>query len=59
LKNPQLELCAETLDKFPNVYIDISMGGGLKRYMRYFDENPELWRNFILKYQDRIFWAQI
>jgi predicted TIM-barrel fold metal-dependent hydrolase len=57
LKNPQLELCAETLDKFPNVYIDISMGGGLKRYMRYFDENTELWRNFILKYQDRIFWG--
>jgi len=54
---PLLELCSETLDKFPNVFTDLSMGGGIKRYVRYFDKNPEIFRNFILRYQDRILWG--
>jgi predicted TIM-barrel fold metal-dependent hydrolase len=54
---PALELCTDTLDKFANVVVDLSMGGGLKRYMRYFDEDPTRWRNFILHYQDRILWG--
>lgn len=56
-KIPELELCAKTLDKFPNVFTDVSMGGGIRRYIRYFDENPEIFRNFILRYQDRIMWG--
>ncbi len=56
-EKPALELCMDTLDKFPNVAGDMSMGGGLKRYMRYFDEDPELWRAFVLRYQDRILWG--
>lgn len=54
---PALELCADTLDKFPNVVVDMSMGGGLKRYMRYFDEDPKRWRDFVLRYQDRLLWG--
>lgn len=56
-KSTKLSLCAQTLDKFPNVYTDISMGGGLRRYMKYFDKNPRAFRNFIIKYQDRILWG--
>lgn len=56
-ENPNLELCAETLDRFPNVFIDISMGGGVRRYMRYFDQNPARWRDLILRYRDRILWG--
>ncbi len=56
-EKPALDLCTDTLDKFPNVAVDMSMGGGLKRYMRYFDEDPALWRAFVLRYQDRILWG--
>ncbi|HKA52162.1 MAG TPA: amidohydrolase family protein [Candidatus Binatia bacterium] len=56
-EKPELTLCADTLDRFPNVAVDLSMGGGLKRYMRYFDDAPELWRAFVLRYQDRILWG--
>ena len=56
-RNPALELCADTLDKFPHVFVDMSMGGGLKRYMRYFDEDPRRWHDFVLRYQDRILWG--
>jgi len=54
---PALELCADTLDKYPNVVADISMGGGLKRYMRYFDDDPGRWHDFIVRYQDRLLWG--
>ncbi|KKU04956.1 MAG: hypothetical protein UX07_C0023G0006 [Parcubacteria group bacterium GW2011_GWA2_45_30] len=59
-KTPQLSLCAQTLDKFPNVYTDISMGGGLNRYRGYFDKSEasaKKFRDFIIKYQDRILWG--
>ena len=56
-KTPNLELCAQTLDKFSNVYTDISMGGGLNRYMAYFDKDSKLFRDFIIRYQDRILWG--
>jgi len=56
-EKPALDLCTDTLDKFPNVAVDMSMGGGLKRYIRYFDEAPALWHAFVLRYQDRILWG--
>jgi len=56
-EQPALDLCTDTLEKFPNVAVDLSMGGGLQRYMRYVDQDPALWRAFILRYQDRILWG--
>lgn len=54
-----LEICAEALDAYPNLYIDLSMGGGLPRYMKYMkDDAARLQiRDFILKYQDRAFYG--
>jgi predicted TIM-barrel fold metal-dependent hydrolase len=49
-----LDQCSELLDKYPNLYIDLSMGGGIKRYHRYFRQDLEKVKEFILKYQDRI-----
>lgn len=51
-----LELCAAYLDRYPNVYTDLSMGGGLPRLMRTMQNGAarsEV-RDFILKYQDRL-----
>ncbi len=49
-----LEQCAELLDKHPNLYIDLSMGGGIKRYHSYFRQDIAKVKDFILTYQDRI-----
>jgi predicted TIM-barrel fold metal-dependent hydrolase len=49
-----LDQIAELLDKHPNLYIDLSMGGGIARYHQYLRENLETIRNFVIKYQDRI-----
>lgn len=49
-----LDLTAELLDKHPNLYIDLSMGGGIARYHRYLKQDLETIRNFVIKYQDRI-----
>jgi predicted TIM-barrel fold metal-dependent hydrolase len=49
-----LDQCAELLDRHPNLYIDISMGGGIARYQRYFRQDLDKIRDFILAYQDRI-----
>lgn len=51
-----LELCSAYLDRYPNVYADLSMGGGLPRLMRTMQNEAarnEI-RDFILKYQDRL-----
>jgi predicted TIM-barrel fold metal-dependent hydrolase len=56
-RTPALELCAGTLDKFPQVFVDMSMGGGLKRYMRYVDQDSKRWYAFVLRYQDRLLWG--
>ena len=49
-----LDQTAELLDKHPNLYIDLSMGGGIARYHRYLKEDLETIRNFVIEYQDRI-----
>jgi len=49
-----LDQIAELLDKHPNLYIDLSMGGGIARYHRYFREDLETIRDFVIQYQDRI-----
>jgi len=54
MKGINLDQCQELLDKHPNLYIDLSMGGGIKRYHRYLKEDLAKIKDFILTYQDRI-----
>lgn len=56
-KGINLDQCAEFLDAYPQLYIDLSMGGGITRYFGYMTETGGLQKikEFILKYQDRIF----
>ena len=49
-----LDQCAELLDKHPNMYIDLSMGGGIARYHKYLKRDLEQIKDFVLTYQDRI-----
>lgn len=49
-----VDQCAEFLDAYPNMIIDLSMGGGIKRYFQYMDEDIQKIKDFLLKYQDRI-----
>lgn len=55
--SPHLEECQELLDRYPNLYIDISMGGGLARYQNEIRPDPGKFRDFIIKNQDRIQWG--
>lgn len=65
-----LDQCAEFLDAYPNLYIDLSMGGGIQRYFKYMTESMpilsgqgeptpsiEFIKDFLLKYQDRIMYG--
>ncbi len=49
-----LDQCAELLDKYPNLYIDLSMGGGIARYHKYLKQDLAKIKDFVLAYQDRI-----
>jgi predicted TIM-barrel fold metal-dependent hydrolase len=49
-----LDQMAELLDKHPNLYTDLSMGGGIARYQYYLKQDLETIRDFVIKYQDRI-----
>jgi predicted TIM-barrel fold metal-dependent hydrolase len=49
-----LDQCAELLDKHPNLYIDLSMGGGIARYHKYLKQDLDKIKDFVLAYQDRI-----
>lgn len=49
-----LDQCAELLDNHPNLYIDLTMGGGIQRYHKYLREDLAKILDFIIKYQDRI-----
>lgn len=49
-----LDQCAELLDAYPNLYIDLSMGGGIARYHRYLRQDLNKIKDFVVKYQDRI-----
>lgn len=55
-----LDQCAEFLDRYPNLMIDLSMGGGIQRYFKYMQEsaeNVQQIKDFILKYQDRVLYG--
>lgn len=49
-----LDQIAELLDKHPNLYIDLTMGGGIARYHKYLKRDLAKIKDFVLKYQDRI-----
>jgi len=49
-----LDQCAELLDKHPNLYIDLSMGGGIARYHKYLKQDLQKIKDFVVAYQDRI-----
>jgi predicted TIM-barrel fold metal-dependent hydrolase len=49
-----LDQTAELLDKHPNLYTDLSMGGGIARYHYYLKQDLETIRDFVIEYQDRI-----
>ncbi len=54
MKGINLDVIAALLDKHPNLYTDMSHGGGITTYHRYLQQDLETIRNFIIKYQDRI-----
>ncbi len=49
-----LDQSAELLDKYPNLYIDLSMGGGIARYHKYLKQDLAQIKDFVIAYQDRI-----
>ena len=49
-----LDKCAALLDKHPNLYFDLSMGGGIARYHKYLQRDLQKIKDFVIKYQDRI-----
>ncbi|MFC1921413.1 amidohydrolase family protein [Chloroflexota bacterium] len=49
-----LKKCAALMDKHPNLYIDLSMGGGIARYHKYLKQDLDKIRDFVIEYQDRI-----
>jgi uncharacterized protein len=49
-----LDVTAELLCKHPNLYIDLSEGGFIRRYLSYLKEDLETIRSFVVQYQDRI-----
>jgi len=54
MRGIDLDQMAELLDKHPNLYTDLSMGGGISRYHRYLKLDLETIRDFVVEYQDRI-----
>jgi predicted TIM-barrel fold metal-dependent hydrolase len=54
MRGIHLDVIAELLDKYPNLYIDLSMGSGITAYHRYLKQDLETIRNFVIEYQDRI-----
>lgn len=49
-----LDQCAELLDRHPNLYTDLTMGGGIKRYHKYLKQDLKKIKDFVIAYQDRI-----
>jgi len=54
MKGNHLDVIAELLDKHPNLYTDMSHGGGITTYHRYLIQDLENIKSFIIEYQDRI-----
>ena len=54
---PVFDETARLLDTYPNLYMDISMGGGLSRYQGEIPRFLHGYRDFVLSYQDRLMWG--
>jgi predicted TIM-barrel fold metal-dependent hydrolase len=54
---PELHKMSAMLDRFPNLYTDLSMGGGVATYLAQIHNEPEKFREFIIRHQDRILWG--
>jgi predicted TIM-barrel fold metal-dependent hydrolase len=54
MRGNHLGVIAELMDKHPNLYTDMSHGGGITTYHRYLIQDLETIKNFVIKYQDRI-----
>ena len=52
-----LSLANKFLDKFSNVYLDISSGNSIKNYMRLIDENKKIFYDFFIYNQDKLLWG--
>jgi predicted TIM-barrel fold metal-dependent hydrolase len=54
---PNFAEAARLLDQYPNLYMDVSMGGGLSRYQGEIPRYLRAYRDFILAHQDRLMWG--
>lgn len=54
---PEVEKFQRFLDEFSNLYFDVSMGGGVKRYTKQITLEPDRFRDFIIKNQNRVMWG--
>jgi len=54
---PKLSIVGEMLDKYPNLYTDISMGGGKNMYVAFIQGFRKRFRKFFKKYHNRLFWG--
>ena len=55
---PRLDdIVSPLLDKYPNLYTDVSMGGGKNRYVSYIQGFRKTFRQFFKKYHNRLFWG--
>ncbi len=54
---PEFAETRRLLDTYPNLFMDISMGGGLKRYRKEMRADVSGYTDFINKYQDRLMWG--
>jgi predicted TIM-barrel fold metal-dependent hydrolase len=54
---PDFTETARLLERHPNLYMDISMGGGLSRYQGEIPRFLRAYRAFILAHQDRLMWG--
>lgn len=54
---PDLARAGKLLDKYPNLYTDVSMGGGKNRYAAYAQGFKKRFRIFFKKHSEKLFWG--
>ncbi len=54
---PDFDETARLLDTYPNLFMDVSMGGGLSRYQGEIPRFLRRYRDFVVAYQDRLLWG--
>lgn len=51
------KIVGSMLDKYPNLYTDVSMGGGKNRYVSFIQGFRKTFQIFFKKYHKRVFWG--